>query len=214
MSTVKRSVTFTLKWSKETRELLLGRSCKIALRENTAFLKLLKIDQSHTAEYLCQISIDAGEKSCQVNLVVKDQCACPSCRQSSLLDCIFRQAIFLFLLEPARFVKRLKDIYIEKGKHLILDCSFVGSPKMVVSWMKDGKHIYASYRYNTKVTGNSCILESLFESDHETSGTYSCEISNGATDACHAQITVLGLFLAFTLQFSQFHNPWHIVELK
>ena len=192
MSTVKRSVTFTLKWSKETRELLLGRSCKIALRENTAFLKLLKIDQSHTAEYLCQISIDAGEKSCQVNLEVKDQCACPSCRQSSLLDCIFRQAIFLFLLEPARFVTKLKDISVPMRQKLRLECTFNGAPKMFVTWYKNGKQLYASYRYNTKVTGDSCTVECLHECNKDTPGKYSCEVSNAhGTDICHAQVSVV-----------------------
>lgn len=103
---------------------------------------------------------------------------------------------FIFFSEPARFVKRLKDISVEKGKHLILDCTFVRSSKVFVKWMKNGKEICASDKYNTKLTGNLCILECLFESNHETMGTYSCEISNGAgTDICHAQITVIGLYV-------------------
>ena len=35
---------------------------------------------------------------------------------------------------------------------------------MFVTWYKDGKQVYTSYRYSTKVTQNSCVLESLHES--------------------------------------------------
>lgn len=53
------------------------------------------------------------------------------------------------------------------------------------------KQLYASYRYNTKVTPNSCILECLHSSNKETSGKYSCDISN--TYICQAQLKVVGL---------------------
>ena len=57
---------------------------------------------------------------------------------------------------------------------------------------KEGKQVYASYRYNTKVTKDSCILECLHETSHETSGKYSCEVSNAyGSDICHAQVTAV-----------------------
>ena len=60
---------------------------------------------------------------------------------------------------------------------------------MFVTWYKDGKQLYGSYRYNTKVTKNSCILECLHECNKETSGRYSCEVSNSCgKDICHAQV--------------------------
>lgn len=67
---------------------------------------------------------------------------------------------------------------------------------MFVTWYKDGKQVYASYRYNTKVTKNSCILECLHQCNEETTGIYSCEVSNAyGTDICHAQIVaVTGLY--------------------
>lgn len=96
-----------------------------------------------------------------------------------------------YFSEPARFVKKLKDLSVALGKKLKLQCEFKGAPKMFVTWYKDGKQLYASYRYNTKVTANTCILEALHESKADTAGRYSCEISNSyGTDMCHAQISV------------------------
>ncbi len=63
---------------------------------------------------------------------------------------------------------------------------------MFITWYKDGKQLYASYQYNTKVTSNSCILECLHECNNETNGKYSCEVSNVyGTDICHAQVVAV-----------------------
>lgn len=63
---------------------------------------------------------------------------------------------------------------------------------MFVTWYKDGKQVYASYRYNTKVTQNSCILECLHEANSETTGRYSCEVTNKyGSDICFAQVTAV-----------------------
>lgn len=88
----------------------------------------------------------------------------------------------------------MKDICIPAGKKLKLECTFTGSPSVFATWLKDGRQLYASDTYNTKVTKNMCILESLHESNKETCGRYSCEISNSCgTDICFAQVTVLEL---------------------
>lgn len=74
---------------------------------------------------------------------------------------------------------------------MTLECTFTGAPKIFVTWYKDGKQLYASYRHNTKLIGNSCILECLHGSNAETAGRYSCEISNSyGSDICYADITV------------------------
>lgn len=71
----------------------------------------------------------------------------------------------------------------------ILECSFTGAPNIFVTWYKDGKQLYTSYRYKIKVTPDSCILEYLHSSNVETSGKCSCEISNAyGSDIRHAQI--------------------------
>lgn len=94
------------------------------------------------------------------------------------------------LLEPPCFLKGLTDTVFPNTSKLRLECTFTGAPKLFVTWYKDGKQLYASYRYNTSVTENSCMLECLHECNEETPGKYSCEISNSfGTDICHANVT-------------------------
>ena len=79
---------------------------------------------------------------------------------------------------------------------------------MFVTWYKDGKQLYASYRHNTKLIGNSCIVEGLHGSKSETAGRYSCEISNSHGLAiCHADITV-GTGLSNTLKMGLLENQF------
>ena len=97
----------------------------------------------------------------------------------------------VFLSDCPRFEKKLKGVIIPYGQKLRLECTFTGAPKMFVTWYKDGKQIYASYRYNTKVIGNTCVLECLPGCDKDTAGRYSCEVTNDdGSDICHAQVTV------------------------
>ena len=75
------------------------------------------------------------------------------------------------------------------SRKLRLECTFTGAPKMFVTWYKDGKQVYGSYRYDTKVAGNTCVLECLHESNKDTTGKYSCEVYNAyGSDVCHAQV--------------------------
>lgn len=121
--------------------------------------------------------------------------ATPICRDVTLA------ILFLTASAPARFVKTLSNISIPMSQKLRLECTFNGAQKLFVTWFKDGRQLYASYRFNTKVTDNSCILECLHECDKNTTGKYSCEVSNAfGRDICHANVTaVTGLY---TMDFS------------
>lgn len=97
------------------------------------------------------------------------------------------------LSEPVHFVKKLRDISTEKGKPLRLEVTFAGTPRVNVTWMKDGKLIWASYQYNVITTDTSCILEVLNSDRMEAGGRYSCEVDNGVgSDRCEAQVSILG----------------------
>lgn len=106
---------------------------------------------------------------------------------------LMRLTVHLLLSEPVRFVKKLRDISCEKGKPLKLEVSFAGTPRVNVTWKKDGGLIWASYQYNVITAGASCILEVLNSDRMEAAGNYSCELDNGVgNDRCEAQVSILG----------------------
>lgn len=95
----------------------------------------------------------------------------------------------LLLSEPVRFVKKLEDTSYHLGSPLSLMCTYTGSQRVYVSWMKDDKPIWASYKYNIKTTDSSCILEVLNSDREEAAGIYSCQVSNAESSAiCNAYV--------------------------
>lgn len=77
------------------------------------------------------------------------------------------------------------------GQPLRLQVTFTGGKRVHVSWSKDGKPIWASYKYNVKSTPGSCILEVLNSDREEAAGRYSCQISStGSSAVCHANVTL------------------------
>lgn len=112
----------------------------------------------------------------------------------------------LLLSEPVRFVKKLQDTSYHLGAPLSLMCTYTGSQQVHVSWMKDGKPIWASYKYNVKTTKSSCILEVLNSDREEAAGVYSCQVSNAGSSAiCDAYVICkttkkgTGIFHSLTL---------------
>lgn len=95
----------------------------------------------------------------------------------------------LLLSEPVRFVKTLEDTSYSLGHPLSLTCTYIGSQRVQVSWMKDGKPVWASYKYNVKTTDSSCILDILNSDREEAAGFYSCQVSNAEGSAvCDAYV--------------------------
>lgn len=91
--------------------------------------------------------------------------------------------------EPVRFTKMLEDTIYCLGEPLRLTCFFSGSQRVSVSWTKDGKPIWASYKYNVIPTGSSCTLEVLNSDREEAAGLYSCQVSNaGGSAVCDAYV--------------------------
>uniref|UniRef100_A0A3Q0QQA2 Ig-like domain-containing protein n=1 Tax=Amphilophus citrinellus TaxID=61819 RepID=A0A3Q0QQA2_AMPCI len=162
---VKGSTPLRLKWFRGTKEIVAGHGCNFSLNNNEVLLELYNVNRSHAGEYTCQIINDAGQESYPVNLTIK---------------------------EPAAFSKKLRDMSVEKGKPLTLECTYTGTPMITVNWYKDGQQIFASYKYNIITTESSCILECLSTDDKEAAGKYSCQVSNDAgKDVCEALVSIL-----------------------
>lgn len=95
----------------------------------------------------------------------------------------------LLFSEPVKFVKKLEDTSYCLGKPLSLTCVFTGSQRIHVSWMKDSKPIWASYKYNVKTTDSLCVLEVLNSDREEAAGLYTCQVSNAEGSAtCDAYV--------------------------
>lgn len=95
----------------------------------------------------------------------------------------------MLLTEPARFIRKLENITFRVGKPLSLRVAFTGSQRVSVTWKKDGRLIWASYKYNVKTTDCSCVLDVLNSDREEAKGRYTCEISNSeGSDVCHAYV--------------------------
>uniref|UniRef100_A0AAV2JXI0 Ig-like domain-containing protein n=1 Tax=Knipowitschia caucasica TaxID=637954 RepID=A0AAV2JXI0_KNICA len=93
--------------------------------------------------------------------------------------------------EPPRFVEPLRDMSFCVGKGLVLSCVYTGSQPASATWTKDGKFIWASYKYNVKMTSSMCVLEVLNADREEAQGEYTCEVVNAAgRDQCAAKVTL------------------------
>lgn len=99
--------------------------------------------------------------------------------------------LFINPLEPVRFVKRLRNTFYKIGHPLTLECTFAGSQRIHVSWTKDDKPVWASYKYNVKTTDSSSELQILNSDRREAMGRYACEISNLESSAvCHSVVRI------------------------
>lgn len=92
-------------------------------------------------------------------------------------------------------MKKLNDTSVESGKAITLECTYVGSPTIVVTWTKNGREISQSERCSITTTEKSCLLE-IFNATQEDDGEYICQVANEAgQDGCSALLSVLGLYL-------------------
>ncbi|NXM99795.1 TITIN protein, partial [Sylvia borin] len=163
-SIIKGSPPLEVKWFRGSVELVPGPRCNITLQDSVAELELFDVHPLESGDYTCQVSNEAGKISCTTRLFVR---------------------------EPAKFVKKVNDLSVEKGKNLILECTYMGTPPISVTWKKNGVKIMHSEKCSITTTDTSAILE-IPSSKLEDQGQYSCHIENDSgKDTCHGTITIL-----------------------
>lgn len=93
-------------------------------------------------------------------------------------------------------MKKLRNSFYKIGHPLRLECCFSGSQRIYVSWRKDGKPIWASYKYNVLTSDSCSVLEVLNSDSRQAVGKYSCEVSNSeGSDICHALVKIGTVFI-------------------
>uniref|UniRef100_A0A493TUK4 Ig-like domain-containing protein n=1 Tax=Anas platyrhynchos platyrhynchos TaxID=8840 RepID=A0A493TUK4_ANAPP len=163
-SIIKGSPPLEVKWFRGSVELVPGHKCSITLQDSLAELELFDVHPLQSGDYTCQVSNEAGKISCTTHLFVK---------------------------EPAKFVKKVNDLSVEKGKNLLLECTYTGTPPISVTWKKNGVILKHSEKCSITTTETSAILE-IPSSKLEDQGQYSCHIENDSgQDNCHGAITIL-----------------------
>lgn len=121
-------------------------------------------------------------------------------------------------LEPAVFVKKLSDQFVEPGKPIILEGAYTGSLPISVTWKKNGHTITQSQKCSITTTEKSCILE-ILDSTKEDAGEYTCHVENEAgRDVCEAVVSTLGVcslcFFPRLFFKCMLSKTWHTINLS
>ncbi|KAI4795897.1 hypothetical protein KUCAC02_029578 [Chaenocephalus aceratus] len=149
-------------WKKDSKMIWASYQYNVRTTDSVCFLDVLNSDRPEAAgTYTCEVSNKAGTDVCHARVTLELPC----------------------------FQTKLEDTLFRLGEPLSLRCTYTGSQRMSVTWKKDGKLIWASYKYNVKTTKDCCVLEVLNSDREEAAGKYTCELSNAAgTDVCHAEV--------------------------
>uniref|UniRef100_A0A8C9EW27 Ig-like domain-containing protein n=1 Tax=Pavo cristatus TaxID=9049 RepID=A0A8C9EW27_PAVCR len=155
---------FKVNWFRGASELVPGDKCNIYLEDSIVELELFDVTPLQSGEYTCLVTNEAGRANCTTHLTVK---------------------------EPAVFVKKLSDQYVEPGKPIILEGTYTGSLPISVTWKKNGHVLAQSHKCSITTTEKSCILE-ILDSTKEDAGEYTCHVENEAgRDVCEAVVSTL-----------------------
>ncbi|XP_071452973.1 vascular endothelial growth factor receptor 1-like [Hetaerina americana] len=112
--------------------------------------------KKHSGQYLCKAwnSVDLKEMTKVIDLVITEK-------------------------KPPTFLQQHNDEYLRyEGSDVLLDCTFDGTPKPEITWLKEGK-VFLVDEKNTRVRFLKEMQALVIKSTKiEDSGTYTCLISN------------------------------------
>lgn len=71
ISVIRGTPPFKVHWFKGSSELISGTTCLIKFKDSAAILELYEVNTTHSGDYTCVVSNDAGKDSCTTPLFVK-----------------------------------------------------------------------------------------------------------------------------------------------
>lgn len=83
-------------------------------------------------------------------------------------------------MPPTFYDAKLADKAVVIGQNIILNCSVLGVPRPVVTWLKDGVNVIDSqYIINNDISDNRVLSVLTIDNSERTSeGNYMCQASN------------------------------------
>lgn len=207
--TFKGAQKMTVMWYKDGKQLSTSdKTYSQKATMSTCVLEgLHECNAQTTGRYACEITNKYGKDICYAQITAVEgqyQEITLHTEYPVLIKGLYQQYVINYnahpLSDPARFVKKMKDVSISTSEKLKLECTFTGAPDISVTWYKNDRQLHASHSFSTNVVGNTCLLECLQTSSKDTAGTYSCQVSNKyGAEKCQAQVTVVaGVYASAT----------------
>uniref|UniRef100_A0A669QMY7 Titin n=1 Tax=Phasianus colchicus TaxID=9054 RepID=A0A669QMY7_PHACC len=167
--TVDGTPELTARWFKDGNELSTDHKYKISFFNKVSGLKILNAGLEDSGEYTFEVKNSSGDYTCQVS------------NEAGKISC----TTHLFVKEPAKFVMKVNDLSVEKGKNLILECTYTGTPPISVTWKKNGLRGTATVKMHFKNQVATLVFSQVDSGD---SGEYICKVENTVGEATSSSL--------------------------
>lgn len=156
----------TVEWLKDGQPVKPGERIRIESDERVHTLSITNVKLDDEAEYTCIAKNIAGEASCKSEVLVEED-----------------------MREP-QFVTRPRNIEITEGDIARFEAVVSGLPLPEIEWLKDGKPIEKSHRFQLDFDENHSIL-TIMDAKLNDEGEYTCILSSKAgKDSCKVELLV------------------------
>jgi len=158
-----------IKWKYNGRNLKFDKRFQIVeVSDNVSRLEMLDFSKGETGVYICSISNDSGEVSCECNVGV------PDAGQS-----------------PPVFTEPLGDLTLQEGENIVLEVTATGVPEPEISFYKDDMVLQNVDGIYIENQGNKWTV-TIDDVEANDSGRYLCKALNAlGTSVCACQVDVI-----------------------
>ncbi|XP_070305349.1 contactin-5-like [Salvelinus sp. IW2-2015] len=168
---VSGSQPMTLYWFKDDKEIQFGDRYLPEIKDNSAALKITKLEKVDAGVYTCRATNSAGSEESSGTLYVK---------------------------EPPVFTLKPDNQDVIPGSTIVLKCAFTGTAPLMIKWFRDDKEISSGGTFFIKKETSLSFLE-LHSVKPTDSANYTCQVANDAGKmACTAVLFVKGDLLTYT----------------